>query len=248
MALVEVKIEAEVRLRQIVRYRQLLADSGVANTALILLTRYPVIFGNAEAKPDGTVRWFHVAESLRSEKGAHQFRSVSNYLSEQFLAFLEVRGMVMAQVTWDLASGVRALRTLSDMLYEVAVACGVQAQQAGGRDYHGVNLNNRDYRVGLYFDRPHFVVFETNYRPVDDAVAARLGIAGVYERKATVGRHHAWRRELNLEAEDVHFFARSPARQIQLLEKFVRESLDLVRQIEIAAPLPAVEDTDLSEE
>src|SRR4051794_24173432 len=108
--------------------------------------------------------------------------------------------MVMGQVTWELSGGVRALRTLTDMLYETAAACGIQASYSGSWDYMGVklgvNLKRPDYYLGIHLDRPEILVFETEYRKVDPQLAASLGIEGVYQWKTAPG--HGWRRELDL--------------------------------------------------
>ncbi len=243
LAYIEVKVEAEVNLEQLARYRRMLGESGAQSTALVLLTRYPITLPEADERPDFAVRWFQIAEWINEQRGTHAFKPVSGYLVEQFLDFLGEKNMIMEQVTWELAGGIRALRTLVDMLLEAAAACAVRARQSASPTYMGIELERPRYCAGIYFDRPEFLVFETHYQKVDPALAARLGVAGVYEWESEPG--HGWRRELSLESEEVHFFARSKASQLQLLENFLRECLTTVRQIEIkqTEPIPAPDES-----
>src|SRR5262249_27399753 len=122
----------------------------------------------------------------------------------------------------------------TDMLYEAASACGLQANHAGCYEYMGVkigsNLKRPDYYLGIYLDRPEILAFETDYRRVDAQAAARLGLEGVEEWPNGAG--HSWRRELNLQSEETAFFVRTKARQMQLLEEFLRSCLDTVKHIE----------------
>lgn len=246
---VEVKAESEVNPEQLRRYRRLLADSGVLSTALVLLTRYPVILAEGDEQPDTFVRWYHVAEWLEQESNRYRFRPVSSYLVNQFLGFLGARNMVMGQVTYEIFGGVRALRTFTDMLCEAAAACGLQALPSARPDYMGIkigaNLKKPDYYLGIYFDRPEVLVFQTDYRKVDPEAAARLGIEGVAEWPTKQG--HYWQRELNLQSEETAFSVRTKARQLQLLEKFLGACLDTVRRIEIHDETETPADKDDSE-
>lgn len=232
IAVVEVKSESELRANQLARYRKLLTESGISETALVLLTRYPINLGEDATRPDVLVRWFQVAEWLTLEQQRYTFQAVSKYLVDQFVGFLRARNMVMGEVTWELPGGVRALRALADMLYEAATACGVRARIWGNRECMGVYLDGQLYWAGVDFDRPEILAFATWNAAVDRVSAERLGAGQVYEWTSEPG--FGWRRELNLEAEEVHFFARSRASQLQLLESYLRECLEQVRTIVIA--------------
>jgi hypothetical protein len=242
----EVKSEAEVGTGQLARYRRLLRESGLASTALVLLTRYPVTLGDESEKPDVLIRWFQVAEWLEHERQRYAFRPVSDYLVEQFLGFLVGRNMTMGQVTWELSGGLRALRSLSDMLYEVVKACGCHALPYGDKTGMGVYVDRRKYWFGINYDSPETLEFETYYQKVDKDLAMRLGIDGVFEWTDEPG--HGWAKQLNLESEETHFFARSKASQMQVLESFFRECLETVKRIEApgqSEPPAASEETDL---
>src|SRR5581483_1945661 len=143
------------------------------------------------------------------------------FLVEQFIGFLGARNMTMQQVTWELPGGVRALRALADMLYEAATACGIKARLWGGRERMGVNIDGRRFWIGVYYEKPEVLVFETNYAAVDRGAAERLGAGTVWEWTQAPG--FGWRRELSLDSEETHFFSRSKASQLQLLESFLRE-------------------------
>src|SRR5437879_5257543 len=57
---VEVKAESELRVGQLEGYRVLLNESGIAQTRLILLTRYAETIQPGAERPDLEVRWFEV--------------------------------------------------------------------------------------------------------------------------------------------------------------------------------------------
>jgi hypothetical protein len=231
LAILEVKSESDVREEQLSRYRDLLRDSGTPSTALVLLTRYPVTLSEGKERPKH-VRWYQVAEWLDQERSRYQFQPVSAYLVNQFLDFLSARNMIMGQVTWELPGGVRALRALRDMLYEAAVSTGYRAQFRVGQDYIGVHLDKPNYWAGIYYDRPEVLIFETCARKVRQDAAERPNLPGrVY--KWTTEQALGWYRELNLDSEAIHFFARSPASQRQVLEQFLRECRKTVEDIEI---------------
>jgi hypothetical protein len=230
IALLEVKAESDINPEQLRRYRNSLQASGLPS-ALIVLTRYPVNWLEQSERPDAVIRWYEVAEWLGLERSRYAFKPVSEYLVSQFIDFLTERNMTMGQVTWELSGGVRALRALNDMLREAASACGMQAQPIGNAWDLGVFLNKRSYWIGIEYDQPEVLTFMTWNRSVDKATAEGLGVGIVTEWDDHKG--YSWQRSLNLQSEDVHFFARSNASQLQLLEQFLRECLDMVKRIEI---------------
>jgi hypothetical protein len=232
LAYVEVKSESEAGPEQLKKYRQILEKSGVPSTCLILLTRYPASISDEKALPDAFVRWYQVADWMEQECARYTLKSVSAYLVEQFLGFLGARNMTIGQVTWELPGGVRALRTFTDMLTEAATACGLKAQPWGSRNEMGVNLNNSSYWIGITYDSPQILTFWTyKGKKVDKDKAAHLGKGSVFEWDDKTG--FGWKRELDLESEDVHFFARSKASQMQLLESFLKECLKMAQSVEL---------------
>jgi hypothetical protein len=245
--IIEVKSESPARADQIRRYRQSLQEMGVPSTCLVLLTRYPAKLDEADAQPDVYIRWYQVVEWLECERHAYKFQAVSEFLAAQFLGFLEIRSMSMGQVTWELTGGVRALRTLADMLYESAVACGAKAQIWGNRDEMGIHIDKPKYWVGIRYNQPELVTFWTWRKKVNPELATALGFGKVTEWDDRTG--WAWSHELNLQSEEIHFFARSKASQLQMLESFLRKCLDAVREIELpGVALPPEDEDDAASE
>jgi hypothetical protein len=247
LALVEVKSESEVKPDQLRRYLKLLQDSGLESgrTALVLLTRYPVALAEPDPQRLVFVRWYQVAEWLEHEKSRYAFQAVSAYLVDQFLSFLNARNMTMPQVTWELSGGVRALRALTDMLYEAANACGCQPQTFGDRNYMGVYLDKHLDWLGIHYDRPQMLEFSTHKRRVDKNAAERVGLEGIFAWDD--GEAHGWHRFLDLESEEAHFFARSKASQMQVLETFLKECLATVRRIQLQDQMATAESVEDSE-
>jgi hypothetical protein len=223
--IIEVKNEAEATQDQLNRYRRLLDQSPVASKGLILLTRYPVNVSGA----DYYLRWYQVAEYLEQESRKYVFKPASQFLIDQCLGFLKARNMTMSQVTWELPTGIRSMRTLAEMLAEAAAACGLRASIKGNSDWIGIFLDGKLFWAGIVFDSPERLVFGTHYANVNPELAEALGVGFVYEWDSKDG--HEWRRDIDLEAEEIHFFARSKASQMQFLEQFLRENLELAKKI-----------------
>jgi hypothetical protein len=243
LAWVEVKVESELRAGQLAGYCVLLGESGVAHTRLVLLTRYPEVFGPEDATPDYQVRWFEFADWLETELPAAQAASeVAGFLVRQFLGFLEARSMTLAQVGKYMPEGLRALSNLMNMLSEAAEACKVPAKKAAGWDYIGLTLDGLKYWVGVNFADPEILWFSTRSR-IDPEAARKLGVGELSEEHWVPGRYR-WHRGAELDSESVHFFSRSKVSQMQWLEEFLRECLAQAKSIETPDQPPIPEEPD----
>jgi hypothetical protein len=234
LAFIEVKSESAASSAQLEKYRKLLDESGVLHTRLVLLTRHLVDLDPANLVGVHCVRWYQVADWLEAERVQYTFKAVSAYLVQQFLGLLGTKGMTMGQVTWELAGGIRALRNFMNMLVEAAQAAGVKVQAKAYTGETGVFLDGHNYWVGINYDYPDRLLFQTWNRPVSPGAAETLGVGEVHEWNNKKG--HGWARELDLTAENVHFYARPRASQMQLLETFIRESMEMARKVEASVP------------
>lgn len=243
IALIEIKSESEPNPDQLRRYRAHLAKSGAATTRLILLTRYPADIAEPDCKPDLYLRWYQVAEWIGQEQHHYSFKAVSNYLVDQLIGFFGYRNMTMGQVTWELASGVRSLRMLTDMLFEAANACKLKAQIWGNSQKMGVRLSDRRYWFGIWLDRPEILVLSTDCAKIDKdrAALAAQGEDFVWQSGDYFGVHIS----IDLNSEEVHFFARSKASQLQFLEDFLKDGLARIQPLEVASTGSSVSENDL---
>lgn len=243
MAWIEVKAESELRMGQLAGYRLLLGKSGVQQTHLGLLTRYPVMYKTDDVRPDLEVRWFEFADWLDSEiPEADATSEVAAFLLRQFLAFLEGRGMTLAQVGKYMPEGLRALSNLMNMLVEAAGACQVTAKKAAGWDNIGLTLDGLRYWVGVNFAEPEKLWFGTRGR-IDPEAANKLGVGELDEENWIPGRFRWWR-GIELDSESAHFFSRSKVSQMQWLESFLQDCLTLARSIETAEQPPPPEEAE----
>jgi hypothetical protein len=225
--IIEVKIEAQATEEQLRWYRRRLDHSPVTLKGLVLLTRYPAVM---VAGADHYLRWYEVAELIGLESSRYQFKATSQFLVDQFLGFLKARNMTMGQVTWEMTTGVRSLRNLVEMLYEAAAACDVRAEIRGHSEAIQVFLDGRKYIAEIRYNAPELLRFGTSSAPVDPRKVEELGIGTTWQwrdDRTKVG----WERDINLESEDVHFFARSKASQMQFLEQFLRENLEYAKKV-----------------
>jgi hypothetical protein len=178
---VEAKVESGLGSRQMTCYREELKQSGVPNTALILLTRYPPELPPGESPPDAYVRWYQVAHWLIFEMERQAIRGpIGIYLTQQFVGFLKARNITMERVGWELPGGIRACRNLMTMLGEVIASRNLRYTRATAWDYiayYPVFLD-RQLFVYLHYDRPGAICFDTNQMPVDSEKAKTAEQAG----------------------------------------------------------------------
>lgn len=245
---IEVKVESQLRTGQLEGYRVLLRQCGIEQTRLILLTRYPEVFPADETRPDLEVRWYELADWLENEMPAIESASeVAAFLARQFLAFLKERKMNLAQVSWQMPEGFRALSYLFDMLLEAAAACKVRAKKSVGWEPTwniGLNLERKKYWLGVDSKEPETLWFGTYHCRIDPEKAAQLD-GEVVEDKSVPGSYRWWR-GVELNSESVHFFSRSKVGQLRWLMNFLRECLDMVRSIETPDQPPIPEEPEES--
>jgi len=240
IAWMEVKAESELRVGQLEGYRVLLAESGVAESRLILLTRYPETYASEAARPDLELRWFEVADWFEAELPAVVAAGeVPAFLVQQFLDFLEARSMTLTQVGKFMPEGLRAMSNLMNMLVEAAAVCGVTARKTPEWESTGLTLDKK-YWVGVNFSNPESLWFGTRCK-IDPEAASALGVGELDEENWVPGRVRWWR-NLELESEAVHFFVRSKVGQMECLEGFLRECLAQARSIEAADQPPIPEE------
>jgi len=211
---IEIKVDASFGDCQLSRYRDQLQMSGASNTMLVAITRYPITKQQKCLPPDHSLRWHHIADfctdlQIRGE--------VASYVMSEFLNLISARGLTMNKVRWEMIEGVRSFLALVDMLAEALAAKDIAIRNSAAQEWRGFYIEKKTFFVGMYFSDPGVVVLNSEVALKEKAVKdLKLG-------KFQDGQ---WRNELNLTAEETHFFARSRASQIQCLEQFIQESLD----------------------
>ena len=138
----------------------------------------------------------------------------------------------MEKVGWELVRGVQSLMILVGMLGEAVRAAGVKDKSwSAGAEFYGRNFTVDDTACwsAIRYSKPQTIVFEA-YN-VDKAKAEAVG-CGRVERD---GKQIKWINELDLEAEEVHFFALSSDNQQSRLQEFLNKGVSAVKKIRAAA-------------
>ena len=240
---IEVKAESGLGFEQLKRYRQALHDSNYEATTLVLLSRYSVSESEVSAVPDVWLRWFQIGDLLTEQLDRDALEGPeSRYLARQFVGFLRSKGILMDRVSWEMTTGVRALSAFVQLLLEAINEVGIGNKRSAGASFTGYFLDPpaRDYWVGLYFDSPNILWFQTDQLTIEPEVWSNLGV-GEVEKTSWVPCGYRWRKSLDIESEAVHFFARTRGSQQKVLETFLRESLETAqdaRQRQGAAEAP----------
>lgn len=227
--IIEVKIQSQPGWDQLDRYREILSRRNEPNKYLVLLSRYPVDRDESD-KVDCHVRWHRVARIL-GQASTQVGSTTSVYLIGQFLEFLIESGMAMEKVSWELVRGVQSLLNLMDMLGEAVRAAKVRERlKKGSVDFNGRYFAVEDTECwsGIYYSKPQVLVFEADN--VDKTKAETSGPGRVQE--PSQGKFK-WVTELDLESEEVHFFALSPDSQQSCVQRFIVESVSAVRNMHL---------------
>jgi hypothetical protein len=228
--IIEVKVESEPGETQLDRYRERLRQQPEKHKCFTLLSRYPVDQTEAQ-KVDAHIRWHGIARLLIEEyPGASE--PVSRILLQQFLEFLKERGMAMERVGWELGRGVQALLNLTSLLDEaISSSKGLaKRERLGGTGTNGFQfvVNGRKCWSGVYYSSPQVLVFEAYDLPKEATQSAVAG-SGRFEKQSKDA--FKWIGKLDLESEEVHFFALSSENQQKRLEEFVAINVSQVNKM-----------------
>lgn len=215
---IEVKHDAPLHTGQLEAYKTELGRSSFPETRLVLLTRSHQTALETTLAPDEYHHycWYQVHNFLSS---AEIKDKVAEFLSEQFLEFLEEKGMNLNKVTWEYIDGIPALLNLINMV-EVAIEeaiPGVKIKRTGGWNWRGFYVG--EIFCGVRYDLPLVLVFENNG-----------------------GWHTTYKRDLDLETK--LFFAMKKDQQFDMLIEFIKESYkDMPKKLEtVNAEPPKDED------
>lgn len=222
---IEAKVESGFGAQQLERYLAALdARLPPHSTTLVVLSRYPADIPSTISDRVIARRWHQVAHRLMEIRERKAIKGdVNKFLLEQLLGFFVARNITMERVGPELMSGVRAFRSLIAMVSEALSARHVTMADTFGRQWAGYYFDQKaqEFFLGAYYDRPHVLVFETYKFPVVPDAAEKLGFG-----KMGPGR---WENELDLQSEDVRFFALNQQEQFQKVEKFLSDSIEAAR-------------------
>lgn len=214
---IEAKVESPFGPDQLDRYQKALSKRDESQKTLGTLTRYAIAIEDGPA--DYNVRWYEVANTLSLISPETE---VGEYLKNEFLGLLRYRGVTMDPVSWELEEGVRSFRSLVDMLGEALRLNGIQSSRSGAWDWQGYYIDNKHFFVGIYFNEPN-VIWINSEVDLDAPMSKEPELGQIDDRR--------WNFKIDLATEQVYFFARSRASQLQFLERWVREAVEYGRSL-----------------
>jgi hypothetical protein len=221
---VEVKINSDFGKNQLNQYKKELSKSGMASTVLTTITKYPFVsYKNAFLKkPNIDIRWHEISDLIYMEKCTD---AVSQYLLDQFVGLLSERGIAMDKVSWELKEGMISFQNLIGLLGESLDSIKIPVRRVTSLDWWGYYTTDKKLFFGVYLDNPDIVTINSEEVKFKKNVNFKIN--------PLVGRFNGdrWQNDLELSSEEIHFFSRSKASQIECLEKFVKESIDFVKKV-----------------
>ena len=220
IVLIEVKVDADFHEGQLAGYRQFLSKTNLPNVRLNTLTRY----GQSGDQPvvDQAIRWNQVADWLER---LTLNESISNYLRNEFVRFLKLRGVAMDKVEWELVPGIKSMLSLLSMISEAMASAQIRNDvPSAGKQWWGYYKKYEGIKkifFGIYYSDPSIVCVETEGFAFSDDIDISQG-------EIVNGK---WRQTLNLASEEIHFFARSKQSQLSCLEEFLRDAANYADQL-----------------
>lgn len=216
---VEVKVDSDFGDKQISRYRKAV-ELQTKESRLITLTRYILTKSTVkEEMPDISITWDNLSE-LFSIK--YPNNSNIKYLVKEYIHYLKYRGLAMEKVKWQLIEGVAQIKNLMAILSEaISHSTASISQSSNGKDWAGYYLDGSKLFIGLYYDEPEKISINTECALLENA--SDIQIEGRFE-------NNKWWWDLPLTDEDVHFFSRTKASQIEVLTQFINNSVINAKQ------------------
>ncbi len=170
---IEVKHDSPLGYQQLEHYKKALEPSMATVKHVVLLTRFAIDFEEHEERPYMHVHWFDVYNWLVCAKDKTQ-DSISGYLIEQFMAFLEVKQMTMQKVGWEYINGVPALFNLLKMIEEAFQKELLRPSARGrAREYTGLYSGDGEFWCGISHDEHLVLLFEFQNRAKFDFEALK---------------------------------------------------------------------------
>jgi len=108
------------------------------------------------------------------------------------------------------------------MLGEVLATNRLDHAKSVGYDYDGYYVDSSKYFIGLYYETPHLLTFETagafNLNKTEDIQLGRID-------------NNKWRFDLDLHSEEYYFFSRSKSSQMECIDQFFKQSIQYARTL-----------------
>ncbi len=228
LAYVEAKKDSPLSLTQTRAYLRALDHSDAGHQRLVVLTKYAV------DTPDDPrvrrVRWFEVHDWLTQ---AEPRSRTSRFLVGEFTRFLGANRMKLERVGWELMPGVDALTNFRQMLDAAVEHAGLKDVQGGmraGLDFVGCTMDTSKFWCGLEFQRPLRVWFQGYKVTSLDQDVLKAGPHPLVRRPSGYTGY-----ALDLEDEEVAFFAKGKEKQLSLLADFIKKAYDAFKKAEATA-------------
>jgi hypothetical protein len=253
---IEVKVDSELSKNQLTVYKSALQKSGIKNTQLIFLSRYP-LSSLENGTPDNRIRWHQIADWIKSISRKIEPKELSKFLISQFIGLLENQNMILGKVRSDISSGLNSyrqrngdvanslqrmrsfstldsdsdLKPLADLLKLMKEAFGVinvKPRLESGKTKGGW--------AGFVFKKLTYCFCIYYAQPeivVFETVYLKIDIQkfdGLFGKLWEEGKRIRWKAELDLTEED--FLEKRKHDQLNVLETFLLKSYNYSKLIE----------------
>jgi hypothetical protein len=208
---------------QIQRYSRLIEGNGAQSKCLILLTKYQAPRINQQM-PVRAIRWTFITELLWLVLSQSGLSNTSSHVIRQFIGFLEVKGMSVKKAGWEMVAGITEFMNFKIVLRQCIESSGaVKVWQASGANHQGWGIPDAAERRTIFYIIVRF------------ADPGQLFFLSSTRQHVNEGSRHLWEpsmhaqgaleRSIDLESENVYFFARSLDSQREVLARFVSSCL-----------------------
>ena len=252
---IEVKIDSELGVDQLTRYRHALESADKKRTLLVFLSRYPLTSTN-NGTPDVAVRWYQIADWIEGALLKNQIDDVNKFLLNQFLDYLKKQHLTLSKVKSPISIGLNSyrervgdpatklgrmrsfdrlnkepelkpLRNLLKIMKEAFETIKVMPRLESGKTQGGW--------AGFVFNRIEGAFCIYYYSPetvVYETYNLKIDLDkfdGKIGKIWMEGRRMRWKNELDL--KDVGFFQNEKKGQLEVIQSFLKESYAYSRSI-----------------
>lgn len=174
LVFVEVKVDSGFGQDQIENYLKALMHSRVNNTGLVCLTRFSRV--NSSDNTVTGISWHQLSERLEQLEIDN---TIANYLRNEYVDFLKIRGVAMGHVAENLVGGMVSLNNLLAMISTIFSDLDLSPKMANAGGWRGFKYkmdSDRSIWAGVYLDSPYQIQVETEGCSFGDSDTPEMGI------------------------------------------------------------------------
>lgn len=201
----ENKWDSKTDINQLIAYDKYLQTSPLPQKVLIHVTKEYTRLTHPFKSNFYKINWSHIYEALIDIS--------DDLVSQEFLNFLELEGIAMKKVSWEIQNGAKSIYSLTRVIQRACEELGLRhSWKPGSADYTAQCIDDRIYIYFLFNDsKLYFCIYDKN-KPSEELTVTLWGDDhGVY-----------------FNFDEHYFFHKDLEEQIDSIKSFIKKFLSLI--------------------